>query len=453
MFIALTSSVLIYYLTRRASVSAVITAAILIYPNNINNICWMAARVDLICTLFYVITLLLAIIYIRTSQVHYMILAIITFILSLLTKELAITLPITSMLMGYYIFGKEGFKKSLFLLIAFAIIIIIYLTYRFIILGNSAADIATLYQQYPLSNAPGVLARAIIAISIPLDFITLNFQLRNDNKIILLYLFLLYGTLFYLFWNYIRKDLYKIIGQLLLLFFVLIIPYMIVGYIRPQMILLPFVTIGIVILYQYNEQTKTSERFKNSLHLNKGILKASFICASIFCIYWGGVNINDWKTAYDKSLINVNNLIEKKITKQKFIVIGNPGRYKQAFMFDKLTGAYNFWKYNSFTIKDTINDVIQTAAFQEESIGAKFEVNKLNEYEAEIKCTAPKQFFYIEGYTGERIRTGFRNNDIEVEFTEFNVVDKPIKLKLKILNTDTECLIADELGFKYLNEY
>ncbi len=113
-----------------------------------------------------------------------------------------------------------------------------------------------------------------------------------------------------------------------------------------------------------------------------------------------------------------------------------------------MTGAYGFWKDKQYSIKDTINDVIQTAAFQESSIGAKLECKTISPNEFEIKAIAPKQFFYIEGYSSERIRTGFKNNDISVEFTEFNTVDKPIKLRLVILSDRVTCFLAEELGFR-----
>ncbi len=157
----------------------------------------------------------------------------------------------------------------------------------------------------------------------------------------------------------------------------------------------------------------------------------------------------DWNTSYSKALINVDKLIAAEHNPQKrMVLIGNPGRYKQTLMFDKMTGSYNFWKNRQYIINDTINDVIQSAAFQESSIGAEFEVKSISSTEFEIKCVAPKQFFYIEGYNSERIRTGFRNKDISVEFTEYNTVDKPIKLNLVILSSDIECFVAGELGFR-----
>ena len=445
-FIAFTAGLTVYYLTKKASVSLICSITILLYPNNINNICWMAARVDLICGFFYIVSILVFLLYSDSGKKMFLYISIFTFFMALFTKELAITFPAVIFFIEYFRKGKTGIKKTVPLLIIFAVMLISYFVFRILILGNNMIEIATLYQTFPLSNAPGVYARALIALSIPMDFITINYLLRNDNKLIILYLLILYGSGFYLIWIAVKTDIYRIIGQLLVFFFVLITPYAIVGYIRPQMILLPFVILTIFVLYLYSGQRRLS------LKLNKNVLRVSFTAAAALWCYWSAVTVTDWKISYEKALVNVNKLIEAPHTPgKKIVLIGNPGRYKQTFMFDKMTGAYNFWKNRQFIINDTINDVIQTSAFQESSIGAKLEFKSISATEFEIKASAPRQFFYIEGYNSERIRTGFKNEDILIEFTEFNNVDKPIRMKLKILSDKTECFLAEELGFKKLN--
>jgi len=403
----------------------------------------MAARVDLICCFFFIISVLLFFLYSDTGKRSFFVLSLVTFTLALLTKELAITLPAVIILAEYFRKGKAGLKKSMPLAVCVVTLLALYFIFRIGVLGNNMTEITTLYQSFPLSNAPGVFARALIALSIPLDFITINFQLRNDNKLIIIYLFILYGTAFYLIWNSARSDIYKIIGQLTAFFFILIAPYAIVGYIRPQMILLPFAVLSVFLLYIYSEQKRLSLKF------NKNVLRAAFAAAMVFWVIWSAITVMDWRTSYEKARINVESLIAAPLEPgKKIVLLGNPGRFKQTFMFDKMTGAYGFWKDKQYSIKDTINDVIQTAAFQESSIGAKLECKTISPNEFEIKAIAPKQFFYIEGYSSERIRTGFKNNDISVEFTEFNTVDKPIRLRLVILSDRVTCFLAEELGFR-----
>lgn len=445
-FIVFTAGLTVFYLTKKSTVSLVCSAAILLYPNNINNICWMAARVDLICCFFYVVSVLLFLLYSDSGKKMFFYISIFTFLIALFTKELAITFPAVVFLVEYFRKGRTGITKTMPLVITLAVILVSYFIFRILVLGNNMTEIATLYQAFPLSNAPGVYARALIALSVPIDFITLNYQLRSGNKIILFYLLILYGSIFYLLWTAVRTDIYRIIGQLAAFFFVLITPYAIVGYIRPQMILLPFVIISIFVMYIYNEQRRLS------LKLNKLVLRVSFAAAVVFWCFWSFGTVSDWQTSYNKALTNVDKLIGiQHDTKKKIVLIGNPGRYKQTLMFDKMTGAYNFWKNKKFVINDTINDVIQTAAFQESSIGARLEIKGISPNEFEIKAVAPKQFFYIEGYNSERIRIGFKNEDVSVEFTEFNNVDKPIRLKLSILSDKIDCYLADELGFRKIN--
>jgi hypothetical protein len=322
------------------------------------------------------------------------------------------------------------------------ILLLFYIAYRFAVIGNNTGEIFTLYQSNPFSNAPGVVARAVIGLSIPLDFLALSRMLKQDNKIIILYLASLYGAGFYLIWTMFKVDVYKYIAQIFILGFVLIIPNLIIGYLRPQMVLIPFVIILMFTLWIYFQHYRVNKS------INKKILKFFYAVVSVFWVLWSYTVIADWEISYSKGLENINSLIGINLEQgKKNIVIGNPGRYKQTFIFDKLTGAYNFWKEKKFEIKDTINDVIQTGSLEPGSIGAKLEITRISSNEFEIKTTGKSQFFYIEGYNFERIKTGFRNDEIDAVFTEFNYLDKPIKLKLTILSNNVNCYLASELKF------
>ncbi len=442
LMISLVAGYIVMHTSRRMSLSLIAIASVLLFSNNVNNICWTAARVDLICVLFYLGTLYFTIQYTDKKSALTFTLAIISFLLCILTKELAITLPVAVLLIIYFTKGKEAVKNTRGIIISLFCILGFYFIYRFFILGNNVSQIATLYQDIPLSSAPGVFARGLISLTIPMDYIALNYALRNDNKIILLYLFALYGAVFYLVWIMVKIDVYKYVGQLMALMFLLLLPHAIVGYIRPQMALLPFIILTIHILWVYSHQ----RRFNT--YLNKKVLRVFYAIVFIFWGYWSATSVQDWLTSYEKSKINVENVLKIKpeLNKQT-ILIGNPGRYKQTFMFDKMTGAYNFWKEKRFAINDTINDVIQTAAITESSIGAKLDCKMIAPGEFEIKTDAPRHFFYIEGYNYERTKMGFQNKDISVVFTEFNNVDKPIKMKIKILSPNVNCYLADNLDF------
>ena len=446
LFLAYAAGLIVFHLTRRTSVSLVAVSAIIFFPNNINNLCWTAARVDLICAFFYVLTIYLYLLYHDSRKLYFAVLGLVTFFLALMTKELAITLPFTVILLGYLLYGKKGLKETAPLLISLSALLLVYFIYRIVFLNNNVTEIATLYQSRPFANAPGVLARSFISLTIPLDYLVLNYMLRNDNKIVIPYLFILYGSIGYLAWIMVRTEVYKAVARIIVLMLLLFSPYLLIGYIRPQMILLPFVIMTIYVMQLYNSQRDLSGR------LNKNVLRSLFFAAMIFWVYWSSVTVTDWKTSYQKARVNAENLIKlERDRSKKLVLIGNPGRFKQTFMFDKMTGAYNFWKEKRYTINDTINDIVQTAAIEESSIGAAPEVKKISQNEFEIRTSAPKHFFYIEGMDNERIRSGFTNKDISVEFVEFNNIDKPIRLVLKILNDNVDCYLSENLDFRKLN--
>lgn len=433
---------IILYLSGRYKIALTASASILIFPNNLNNICWTAARVDLLVGLFMVTVIYFILRYIVFEDLISFIMIYASYVLALFTKESAFVLPFVALMFIYFVYGKKVVLRHKLHFISMFILLFLLIIYRVFLLKSNFLDILTLYQSNPFSNAPGVIARSIIGLSIPLDFLTLNRMLKQNNKIILLYLASIYGAGFYLIWTMFKIDVYKYIMQLLALGLVLISPYIIIGYIRPQMILIPFVILMIFTLWVYNKNVR-----KNKF-VNKKILYLFYLTVLVFWVSWCYSTISDWKLSYSKAIENVSGLINTNldVSKQN-IIIGSPGRYKQTFLFDKMTGAYNFWKEKSFSIKLILNDIIQTGTLDESSIGAKLDLKQLSSHEFEIKTTGKSQFFYIEGYNIEKIKTGFRNNDISVEFTEFNYLDKPIKLKLTILSENVNCYLASEFKF------
>jgi hypothetical protein len=433
---------LILQLSGRYTLAFIASLSVLLFPSNLNNICWTAARVDLLCALFYISIIFFTVRYIETKDILSSILIFLSYFLALFTKETSITIPIVVILLVYFIYGREILLRHKYLFLSLSVILFMILLYRVIIMGGSITTIATLYQKNPFSNAPGVIARSLIALTVPLDFLTLSRMLRQDNKIVLLYLASLYGAAFYLIWVMIKVDVYKHIGQLIILWLILILPYIYVGYIRPQMVFIPFIVLLIHILWVYDHHRQFN------VSLNKNILRAFFAFTLIFWCAWSYILIEDWGISYTKAKDNINSLISTGLEHPKHnVIIGSPGRFKQTFLFDKLTGAYNYWKEKDFTIKDTINDIIQTGALDESSIGAKLDLADLGNNEFEIKATGKTQFFYIEGYNYEKIKSGFRNSDINVEFTEFNYLEKPIKMKLKIFSDNVSCYLASEFRF------
>jgi hypothetical protein len=113
------------------------------------------------------------------------------------------------------------------------------------------------------------------------------------------------------------------------------------------------------------------------------------------------------------------------------VVIGSPGRVKQSFVNDKLTGAYNYWKYDKFVLNDTINDAVLTGALDLSSLKAELKMQRLNSGEIELSTTGTTQYFYIEGYSTKQLERGIQTADYFVRAVERNHFNKSTKLKIK----------------------
>ena len=407
------------------------SAAVIIFPNNIHNICWTAARVDLLCCLFYALTILFSFLYFERSANLFLVLSIASFVLSLLSKETAATVPFAVLLISFYNFSSSVLKKHKIIFIIQFSIIILYIIFKLFFLKNDLTQAITLFQDNPLKNMPGVIARAIISLSIPVDYLTLNLNLRNRETILLLYLLFLYALIIYAVVIVIRNSAYKQLFHVIVLGFLILLPYIYIGYIRPQMILIPFVLILIQSILFYN----SGDKIRNSMNLRF----AQFMLTGclIFWLNWSVSVVRDWKFAYDDSIQRLEPLLKMDLDiGNPAIIIGNPLRIKQAFMFNKLTGAYNFWKYKDFSVAQKFNDIVQTAALDPLSVNSALSLVTTGSNEFDITVTGNTQFFTMEGFDNVRIKSGFQNKDMSVEFMDFNVLDKPKKIKLKILSPD-----------------
>jgi len=70
-----------------------------VYPLHAESVCWIIGRVDLLCTLFYLVTVFCLLRYQALKEKYLLWFAGAAFLLSLISKEMAVTLPVTATLM------------------------------------------------------------------------------------------------------------------------------------------------------------------------------------------------------------------------------------------------------------------------------------------------------------------------------------------------------------------
>ncbi|MDP8263353.1 MAG: tetratricopeptide repeat protein [Candidatus Ancaeobacter aquaticus] len=102
---------LIYLLSKKAWTALITALLFAIHPLHVASVAWIAERKDVLYTFFFLGSLISYLYYKERNTQRYFIYALILFILSLLSKPMAITLPVILILIDYYIDGKLT-KKS-----------------------------------------------------------------------------------------------------------------------------------------------------------------------------------------------------------------------------------------------------------------------------------------------------------------------------------------------------
>ncbi len=410
-----------------------------LFPNNIHNICWTAGRVDLLCCLFYLLALYFFFEYLRINSSLKLVLSILSFVLALSAKETAVTLPFVIVVFLMFENGLRGLKKNIKVPLLFFGILALYIIFRTAILSRG-------YEKYYESNIISVTFKSVLALLVPIDYLSFKTEVLGGNPILFVYLALLSVFILIYLVIHVRKDSYKPLIYLVMLLVILFLPYIYIGYIRPQMILIPF---AITIIYLFLSLDWLKMFFAD---VSLKVTSAAVLIMLLFWLFYANSVIEDWSSAYRYSSAWMEKMLEiNPESGKQIIVIGNPGRLKQSFMFDKLTGAYNYWKNKDFTIKDTINDIVQTAALDEQSLNSKLILKTISSGEYEISATGETQFFYMEGFENEQTKWKFSNKDMHVEAIENNFFNKPKRIRLKILSVDVNCYLASEMNYFKIN--
>jgi hypothetical protein len=442
---------LVYNLCQNYFSSIITVCSVLFFPSNIHNICWLAGRVDILCGIFFITYLYYSIKYIKNSKNAFLIMSTLFFLLALLTKETAIiALPIC--LIFIYFFNTNIEKRKLnTLFFSQLLVLIVYFSFKCLI---NQFHIPYLSPQNNLI----VIIKSFLGFVLPIDPLSIQYQLHKNDISILIYFVAFIFLSFFLFLYLFQTKFFKIIFFTFLVSLISTLPYSITGYVRPQLMLIPFSATAIFIISASTDFRNTftgsgpgtgKDSFSNVKNY-RFIKPLVFSCVIVllFWTYYTYNNINQWKYAFYYSRTNLDNLLSKEYDSNKYtIILGNPGRIDQFFMFDKITGAYNYWKYKTPVIIDTIYDIVLTGTVAKEDIITKIQLNKLKDNEFEIYTKNENLFFYIEGFDINKNSYTFENNKIKIEFSEFSYLRKPMKMKIILKSKDINCFMVSESNY------
>lgn len=215
---------LVYFIAlkffKNRTVVALLSAFIyLIYYRQVMAVYWLAGSLEIVLATFYLAAILFFYKYLETKKIFYFFITILFFILSLITKESALTLPIILLLIDVgELFARRTTKR---ILLDYLILVLINCLFILILYWNSFGSTLNRGGYHPIEFQKGILNYINLLLALlPIKF---------DNQIILSlnqiysvlpgFIFILFGWL-----TYIRKIPLRVF-LILMMVSVIIIPY------------------------------------------------------------------------------------------------------------------------------------------------------------------------------------------------------------------------------------
>ncbi len=427
------SGVIIYKLLRLFSVERLISTLasliVLFYPNNIHNLAWSAAFFEILSLIVYLLSIYFTVMLLKTENSFFIPLVLLLFVLGILLKETNLTIPLTGILfvflLGHNLKGKE--MKILFGIEFF--LISIYAALKFFVLNHSLNDALSLN----FSNIYKLLIKIYISYLVPGDYIEILLNVFNYNLLTLGYLVMLVLILTLIF---LKQKANKNFLIIFIMSLILVSPNIYAGYLRPQLILIPFSILFTGIVFT------VSRKFK---HYYTVIIMTLFLC---LFMWLSAINIRDWKETYVVMKNKMEVMLENKHGfSGNDVLVGNTSRIKQCFLFDNPTFIFNYWKYKQVSFVDTVNSYLSTVS------SGEFDNN------IPIKCYASNDSLILSvnhenGYFADDEHNKQNSDEYEIQFfgkikiLERNRFQKTTKVQVLLYNKNLNLYYMDESKLK-----
>lgn len=422
---AAVSSYFLFRLTGNRIITVIYAVMILIYPLNLNSICWTAGKADLLCGIFLFLNFIFSLNYSGKKRFYSLFAAVFFFIMALLTKETAVTIPLLFLIILWGLFGSgEVLKSKKIFLWEFAVLLI-YFAFKIFGLKNFPAEVVNRYQDQEFLSFIIVLLKAFISLIIPFDYLTLQYGLQTGNLTLYVYLALIIAVVSITAFSFFKINQSKFIPYLIFLFSVAVLPNLVAGYFRPQLVLIPFTVFFVFLNAVFFKIRKTAL-----------LQKILFTVIFVFWIILGYSNIKDWKYASDTSgriMKDMCKSIEEISNNERIIILGLPSRYKLASILDYASGPYNYHCKEGFSSHEIISDAIHTGALDKQSLESELKIKPVSENEFEISTTGETQYLLKL----DLLENVYRDSTIEITFSGKNSFNKPEKAYIKILSHNT----------------
>jgi hypothetical protein len=431
------TSYLFYRISKKLYLSFALLILCLIYPNNINNICWTIGKVDLLCGIFIMLSLLSAFSYLEKKSFYKIILAAIFFCLGLFTKETAVIIPFITILLVHISFKKERVVELKYLLALEFTILLIYTLLRIYVIGISPGEVVTAFQTPGIISSLSVMFKALSAMIIPYDYLSIQNSLSKLNITFIFYLLLILIFLVAVIFVFVRTGNLKLIVYLGIIFMTSISPNLIAGYFRPQLILIPFLIFYLSLFIMLGSIAFDLKFFKI-------VLPVLFVFYSVQSFNL----IKEWQYGYQNSESILNNFEQIELDKdRKNIIVGLPSRLGQSHMLEYAVGAYNYEKYRDFILRDTIYDIVHVAALDTSSLNSRISIRQISGTEFELEATGDTQYFSkLDGNISK-----YKDENVIIKLTEKNSFRKFTKVYINLLSDGASMYVLIGKNFIKLN--
>jgi Tfp pilus assembly protein PilF len=115
LMIHLANTLLLFWLLNRATgcvyKSACVAALFALHPLNVESVAWLAERKNVLSTFFWLLTIFIYTYYVRKHNIQWYLGVVICFILGLMTKPMAVTLPFLMLLLDFWPLGRIQIKR------------------------------------------------------------------------------------------------------------------------------------------------------------------------------------------------------------------------------------------------------------------------------------------------------------------------------------------------------
>ncbi len=111
LFVTFLVFIFIYFLSQKADIAFISAILFGVHPLHVEPVAWIAERKELLCVIFYLLALIAYSIYLKRKRIKYYFFSLLCVILALLSKPMAVTLPVVFVLLDYF-YGRKMDKRS-----------------------------------------------------------------------------------------------------------------------------------------------------------------------------------------------------------------------------------------------------------------------------------------------------------------------------------------------------